>query len=231
MRAVAHQLRLPPIDRERYARDHGCRLDVATPLRGNGQVALSETIGREPPRRRRRLSPWAVASIAVVTAVALASIALHYRAQAQHAARRAAHRVVQLSFPPPPPLQMGTQVHRVHAGGLAMTVQFTSTVDESRRRNHGQVQVAATVTGAPAGQHLRLEGGDCTTGADRIWATGVTDGAGTAYLAGRIWRLSSSHEYYLDLAPWRVARRLPGLDGIWLGGLIQPFHAGNAPCL
>jgi hypothetical protein len=136
-----------------------------------------------------------------------------------------------LSFPPPEPLRMGSQIHRVHGGGLSMTVRFTSAVDESQRRRRGQVEVSATVTGAPAGAHLRLEGGDCITGANRVWAAGVADQAGSAYLSGPMWTLSNSHEYYLELAPWRLARRVPGLNGLWLGGLIQPFFAGASPCL
>lgn len=200
-------------------------------LRGNGQVTTPETIGQERDDRHRRPTPWAVACAAALIALGSVGLALHYRAAAQRTAPVTTHREVPLSFPPPPPLRMGAQVHRVHAGGLVMKVMFTSAVDASQRRGHGQVQVTAIVTGAPAGQRLRLEGGDCTISADRIWATGHTDSAGTAYLAGPIWNLSSSHEYYMELAPYRVAQRLSGLNGIWLGGLIQPFPAGNTPCL
>jgi hypothetical protein len=194
-------------------------------------VTTPETIGQERDDRHWRPTPWAVACAAALIALGSVGLALYYRAAAQQTAPVTTHGEVPLSFPPPPPLRMGTQVHRVHAGGLVMKVMFTSAVDESQRRDHGQVQVSAIVTAAPAGQRLRLEGGDCTTGAARIWATGHTDSAGTAYLTGPIWNLSSSHEYYLELAPYRVAQRLSGLNGIWLGGLIQPFPAGNTPCL
>lgn len=194
-------------------------------------MTTPETMGHEPPRSRWRGSPWALASVTAAAAVLLGIAAMHYREQAQRTPHPAKHQAVELSFPPPAPLHMATQVHRVHGGRLSMTVRFTSAVDPSQRRSRGQVEISATVTGAPAGQHLRLEGGDCITDANHVWASGVADRAGTAYLSGRIWLLSSSHEYYLELAPWRVARRVPGLNGIWLGGLIQPFRAGASPCL
>jgi len=219
---------LPSVVRRRSA---PTGLDPDTRLRGNGAVPASETIGDDRVNRSRWSAPWMLASIAILVAVAAIALAVHYRGQVQHRAARSAQRAVQLSFPPPAPLHMGEKIYRVRAGQLAMKVTFTSAVDESQRRNRGQVQITAVVTGAPPGSHLRLDGGDCTTNKSLTWATGVADAAGTAYLRSRIWEVSASHGYYLDLEPWHVARRLPGLNGIWLGGLIQPFRAGFTPCL
>ena len=69
-----------------------------------------------------------------------------------------------------------------------------------------------------------------------MWAEGVADASGTAFLTGPDWTLPKSDQYYLLLETRRPGATTsvfgPGVEGVFLlTGLLSPILPAHSPCL
>jgi hypothetical protein len=126
---------------------------------------------------------------------------------------------------------MASVTLRLPAGqAITGTVIITAAAQPSAGR--AQFVVSAVITGGRPGTVYDLTGNDCTAAAqlpDHVWATGLTDAAGTAQLTGHAWTGAKADEYWLALSPSPV-NPPAGLRGMFAQGTAAPFPAGQAPC-
>ncbi len=158
--------------------------------------------------------------------VGLVAVALLYRAEAgrlHHGRPPAAGR------PAPSLPQMTSVALRLPAdAAIAGTAVITAAVQPGADR--AQFAVSALITGGRPDTVYDLTGNDCSSGLpDHVWATGLTDAAGTAELTGHPWTGAMADEYWLALTPSPVSPP-PGLRGRFAQGTAAPFPAGQAPC-
>ena len=86
-----------------------------------------------------------------------------------------------LSAPPLTVRTFNLEMPRPH-----VTVYLAAAAADGVGFTDGQLVVTALVRGGQRGARYRLTGGDCDlNGSDKVWAEGVADTAGTAYLTGR----------------------------------------------
>lgn len=101
----------------------------------------------------------------------------------------------------------------------------------------GQLVVTALIRGGQPGARYRLAGGDCELNEpDKVWAEGVADATGTAFLTGPDWTLPKVDQYYMLLETRRPGATAsvfgPGLEGVFLlRGLLSPIYPAHSPCL
>lgn len=98
-----------------------------------------------------------------------------------------------------------------------------------------KVVVSAQISGAAPHAAYELVGNDCTgNGPGLMWANGVTDSRGTAYLVGRPWTVSTNDAYFLMLASRVLGQKRPGpaVHGFFAKGPpgLSPVQGGVAPC-
>ena len=75
--------------------------------------------------------------------------------------------------------------YELSTGDLRTTVYLTSAAFRGVGSTEGQLLVSALINNATAGASYRLVGGSCEDpDTDIVWAQGVGDSTGTAYLAG-----------------------------------------------
>jgi|SRR5450631_223130 len=109
---------------------------------------------------------------------------------------------------------------------LHTTVYLTTAAFQGVGSTEGQLLVSALIRGATAGTNYRLVGGSCEgTAADTVWAQGVADPAGIAYLSGESRTLNAGTQYFLTLDPAPAAKpaSLSGLEGVFALGQAVPF--------
>ena len=121
------------------------------------------------------------------------------------------------------------------------TVYLATAADDSAGLTVGQIVVTALIRGGQPGARYSLTGGACDAGqqpsnVDRVWAEGVADSTGTAFLTGPDWTLPKVDQYYLfleTLAPHATTLVIgSGVEGVFLlGGLLSPTYPGHSPCL
>jgi hypothetical protein len=179
--------------------------------------------------------------VALLTAVVLLAAALtaaiivtvHYRDEAAAARRQLGS--VRAAVPPSPgPLTLSRSTAALHSAG-PLAGEVTAFAVRSSA-GLAQIIVTARITGGRPHSRYELIGGDCAgNAADHYWAAGVTDARGVADLAGPIWRVSVSHEYFLQLSaggslrhyyPGPIVHGFFGIDGSGLYGV----RAGINPC-
>jgi hypothetical protein len=108
--------------------------------------------------------------------------------------------------------------YQLSTGELRTTVYLTSAAFRGVGSTEGQLLVSALIRGATAGASYRLVGGSCEDPVtDIVWAQGVADSTGTAYLVGALRTLGTGNQYFLTLdpAPQGLAS---GLEGIFALG-------------
>ena len=111
-------------------------------------------------------------------------------------------------------------------GKLHTTVYLTTAAFQGVGSTEGQLLVSALIRGATAGTNYRLVGGSCEgTATDTVWAQGVADPAGIAYLSGESRTLNAGTQYFLTLDPAPAAKpaTLSGLEGVFALGQAVPF--------
>jgi hypothetical protein len=117
-------------------------------------------------------------------------------------------------------------------GKLHTTVYLTTAAFQGVGSTEGQLLVSALIRGATAGTNYRLVGGSCEdTATDTVWAQGVADAAGIAYLSGESRTLNAGTQYFLTLDPAPAAKpatpatpaTLSGLEGVFALGQAVPF--------
>ena len=111
-------------------------------------------------------------------------------------------------------------------GKLHTTVYLTTAAYQGVGSTEGQLLVSALIRGATAGTNYRLVGGSCEgTATDTVWAQGVADQAGVAYLSGASRTLNAGTQYFLTLdpAPATKSAALSGLEGVFAIGQAVPF--------
>jgi hypothetical protein len=187
--------------------------------------------GREPPEHPLRPRGLARLLVIVETAALAVSVAgaLHYRTEAGrlHHGRPSATSGSVSSSPP----RLTSVALRLPADGtIAGTVLITAAARP--RADRGQFVVSAVITGGRPDTAYELTGNDCSAAfplPDHVWATGLTDAAGTAGLTGHAWTGAVADEYWLALAPSPV-HPPRGLRWIFARRTATPFLAGRAPC-
>ena len=116
--------------------------------------------------------------------------------------------------------------YALSTGNLHTTVYLTTAAFQSVASTEGQVLVSALIRGATPGTNYRLVGGGCEdTATDTVWAQGVADSAGVAYLSGDSRTLNAGVQYFLTLDPAPLAKlaALSGLEGVFALGQAVPF--------
>jgi hypothetical protein len=133
---------------------------------------------------------------------------------------------------------MSTRSYTVDTGTVRTTVYFTVADAADAHLAAGQLLVTAFIGGAPPGVRLRLVGGDCATpnSPTVVWAQGIADATGTAYLSGVPATLASGDQYFLTVDPWPIGggpsqRLIPGLERVFVLGQALPFvgHVNRVP--
>ena len=94
-----------------------------------------------------------------------------------------------------------------------------------------KIMLSAHINGGRPGTRYSLIGNDCSSnGPDHSWASGVSNGLGSADLSGHAWMVNRSHEYWLWLGPSRQ-NYSAGLHGSFAAGQgLSAFPAAQAPC-
>ena len=135
-----------------------------------------------------------------------------------------------------PPLS--SHSYDLDTGKLHTTVYLTAAASDNSSSTQGRLLVTGLIRGATPGIRYRLTGGTCASNTTQhnVWADGVADAAGTAYLTGREWTLPKDDQYFLTLEPWPAdgtssARLQPGIEGVFLLGQAVPFvgHVNVVP--
>jgi hypothetical protein len=133
----------------------------------------------------------------------------------------------------PPPLSMHSY-DLATVGRLRATVYLTTASTDSGDSTQGQLLITALVRGGRPGTTYRLTGGDCdvNSSTDTVWAQGVADATGTAFLTGPDWTLPKADHYTLALkaAPSATSaiRPEPGIEGVFVLGQASRYNA--QPC-
>jgi hypothetical protein len=188
------------------------------------------TAGREPsaPRTRpgRLIELLAIAE--AVALIAVTAVALHHHAQAQRPrhGRPPAAGLSATEFPEMTSVTLRLPAHRPIGGTVLITAAAQPGADRA------QFMVSAVLTGGQPDTVYELVGNDCSARAplpDHVWATGLTDAAGTARLSGYAWTGAVADEYWLALTPAPVYGA-PGLRGRFAQGRAAPYPARHAPC-
>jgi len=213
-------------------------------------IPESDTIAsRDPtlPRSRRWLVVF-VASVLAVAAVGSTFAAVHYhrpvdrlrrpvtashgpsssQTQAQAQTSPASVTVGPAS---PPPLSMHSYDLTV-VGQLHATVYLTTASTDGGDSTLGQLLITALVRGGRPAATYRLNGGDCETNSSVVWAQGVADATGTAFLTGQDWALPKADQYTLELdaspSATSPARPGPGIEGEFMLGQASRYN--GEPC-
>lgn len=164
---------------------------------------------------------------AVLVALAVAVLAaVHYHGEAA-ALRRQLHatlvpRPALISVP-----RVSSAVYPLPAGGPVtgeVTVFFVQSAP-------ARVALAARISGGRPHTRYNLVGSDCATSAGyRFWASGISDGHGTASLTGPEWVVLPGDYYFFELSP-SVLKSGPGLHGPLAGaGGLSAIRGGFPPC-
>lgn len=228
------------------------------PLGRRSDVVESATGSRWWVTRTRPLLVVAVALLAIGIVVSTMA-AMHFRHQVTQLRERplialssasAVATPAQLASPTPavnsPPVSATAVASAppltLHAFDLDMTrpqvtVFLAAAAADGVSLTDGQLVVTAFVRDAQPGAQYRLTGGDCDAGeVDKIWAQGVADPTGIAYLTGPDWTLPKGDQYFLvieTLPPHATAPSVTGagLEGVFvLSGPLSPVPPGRQPC-
>jgi hypothetical protein len=217
--------------------------------------ARPETIGsRHPPDLPRRGHPLVLGLLVILAVAASGSTwaAIHYHQRAarlQSKARTAAWWVMGRTPASPtqptsrrasspasvaateasaPPLR--SQSYDLDTGKMQTTVHLTAAASDGGGSAQGQLLVTALIRGATPGARYRLTGGVCdtSTAPDVVWAQGIADPTGIAYLSGDVRVLPKGDQYFLTLDPWNPGgaadpRLIPGLEGDFVLGQADSF--------
>lgn len=185
--------------------------------------------GREPPARPPRLGRLARLVLVAATVALAASVAaaLHFRSEV----RRPQHsRPPATGRPVPLPRMTSVTIRLPRDGTIAGTVFITAAAPPGAHR--AQFVVSATISGGRPDTVYDLTGNNCSAAAplpDHVWASGLTDAAGTAELTGHPWTGADADAYWLALSPSPVSPP-PGVHGPFSQGEATRFPAGQAPC-
>jgi hypothetical protein len=169
----------------------------------------------------------------VVVAGGTAAIAVHYRHEIRRVDRSSntgpPEFVVPVSTSQNPTVARAT--YRLLNGRLHIDVVGVT----SRNTTIGTLILDGRLTGARPGVRYRLTGGDCTANSHnhRIWASGVADAHGVAFLRSRSWVLPATDRYYAELDRLKFRFPDPRTTGV-AGALVQatalPLHPVDTPC-
>lgn len=136
------------------------------------------------------------------------------------------------------PVQLRARQYRLLTGSgpMSVIISLVGTVTPGATTRSGEMRVLGHVTGLRPHRRYSLVGGTCpsTSGSRRTWASGRTDQNGEALLAGRAFPVSVTSAYWLVIEPWprdiAYFASPPGLEGLWLTGLVSRFPAGQPGC-
>jgi hypothetical protein len=113
--------------------------------------------------------------------------------------------------------------YQLSTGPLRTTVYLTSAAFRGVGSTEGQLLVSALINNATPGTTYQLVGGSCEDPVtDIVWARGVADPLGTAYLVGPLRTLGTGTPYFLRLEP-APAGPPSGLEGLFALGQGVPF--------
>jgi len=149
--------------------------------------------------------------------------------QASQLASSSPAQVVPLS---PPPLTVHSFEFPTN-DKYRVTVYLTTASTDGGVSTEGQVLVTALVHGTSPGQTYRLSGGDCDNGQlNPLWAEGVADARGTAFLTGQPLTLPKTDNFTMELTAGQahdVRTSPPGMNGLFVLGQAAPYfgHACN----
>jgi hypothetical protein len=130
----------------------------------------------------------------------------------------------------PPPLSVDSYDLTV-AGQPPATLYFTTASAVGGDSTLGQLLITALVRGGRPGATYRLNGGDCDTNSTVVWAQGVADATGTAFLTGPDWVLPKADQYTLELDASLSATspaRIGGIEGEFVLGQASRYL--GEPC-
>lgn len=211
-------------------RGFALRVDRAVSPVSNCYVAPepAEVISAEQRTISARVAWGAVIVLLAAALAGMTIAAFHYR----EAAATLRHQLRRPSAPVSPGIGQLTLSSRTVAlpssGALAgeVTVSAAQSV-----RGPTWIVLSAHITGGRPHTRYALTGNDCTSNAaDHSWASGVTNGHGSARLSGHTWTIAPRNEYWLWLSP-SAQLRAPGLHGGFTpGSRLSAFPAGDAPC-
>jgi hypothetical protein len=213
-------------------------------------IPLSETIASpEPTLLRSRRLLVACAAILAVAAIGSTFAAVHYRRQVDRlrglvtatassgpssspdqAQGPGSPATVTVAPESPPPLSVHNYDMTV-GGQPPTTVYLTTASTEGGGSSLGQLLITALVRGAQPGATYRLGGGDCDTNSSVVWAQGVADATGTAFLTGQAWTLPKADQYSLalDASPSPASPpRGGGIEGEFVLGQASRYN--GEPC-
>lgn len=212
-------------------------------------IPESDTIASPDPtllRLRRWLGVF-VATVLAVAAVGSTLAAVRYHRQADQLRRpvtaspgpsssptqaqaQASPASVTVAPASPPPLSVHSYDLTV-VGQLNPTVYLTTASTDGGDSTLGQLLITALVRGGRPAATYRLSGGDCETNSSMVWAQGVADATGTAFLTGHDWALPKSDQYTLELDASPSATspaRLGGIEGEFVLGQASRYL--GEPC-
>jgi hypothetical protein len=211
--------------------------------------ALDTIASRGPTLLRSR--HWLVASVGIVLAVVAVGstfAAVHYHRQvdrlkspvtASHGPSSSPTQIQAQTSPAsvtvapasPPPLSMHSY-DLTAVGQLRATVYLTTASTDGGDSTLGQLLITALVRSGRPGATYRLNGGDCDTNSSVVWAQGVADATGTAFLTGQDWTLPKADQYTLELdaslSATPLARPGPGIEGEFVLGQASRYN--GEPC-
>lgn len=119
------------------------------------------------------------------------------------------------------------------AGRLRATVYLTSASTDGGTSTSGQLIVGGLVRGGQPGVKYQFTGGDCEADSqlDVVWAQGVADANGTAFVTGEARTLPKADNYTLAFGaspPVPGAGLGPGIEGDFVLG--QASRYAGEPC-
>jgi hypothetical protein len=119
------------------------------------------------------------------------------------------------------------------AGQLRATVYLTTASTDGGASSNGQLVVSGLVRGGRPGVNYQFTGGDCEVDPqlDIVWAQGVADANGTAFMTGQSRTLPKADNYTLALgASPEPSSGTPGsgIEGVFVLG--QASRYSGEPC-
>ena len=119
------------------------------------------------------------------------------------------------------------------SGNLRATVYLTTLATDGGASTSGQLMVGGLVRGGEPGVTYQFTGGDCDVNSllGTVWAQGVADANGTAFMAGEDRTLPKADNYTLEVdAPsaGSAAAPGPGIEGVFVLG--QASRYAGEPC-
>ena len=132
----------------------------------------------------------------------------------------------------PPPLNMHSYDLTV-VGQPPTTVYLATASTDGGDSTLGQLLITGLVRGGRPGATYSLNGGDCDTNSSVVWAKGVADATGTAFLTGQEWTLPKADQYTLELdaSPSTTSSLAPrggGMEGEFVLGQASRYN--GEPC-